>query len=211
MKIILALVVILVLCWVIWRYASTRHNLPCPTWLAWMVEMDNPFTKTNRAESIIGHLDIEPNMEVLDAGCGPGRITIPLAEKLTSGRVVAMDMQQGMLDKVKEKADTKNLDNISYLNAKLGDKNEILEQNIYDRVLLVTVLGEIPDKESALKAIFHMLKPSGILSVTEIVFDPHFQRQKTLISLANKLGFQQKAIFGNYIAYTMHLQKLVDK
>jgi len=41
--------------------------------------------------------------------------------------------------------------------------------------VLVTVLGEVPDREAALREIFDALKPGGILSVTEIIFDPHFQ------------------------------------
>jgi len=207
MKIILSILIIVALGWVIWRYASTRYNLPCPAWLSWMVEMDNPFTKVNRAESIIRHLDISPNMDILDIGCGPGRLTIPIAKLLTDGKIVAMDMQQSMLDKVRKKADRLNLKNISYLNAKLEEGNNQLADNQFDRILLVTVLGEIPDHDSAFQAIYQTLKPGGLLSVTEIIFDPHFQRQKSVLKLAQKQGFQQQAIFGNYIAYTMHLQK----
>jgi len=210
MKIIFTIVCILIVSWIIWRYASSRHNIPCPTWLAWMIERDNPFTKVTRSESIIKHLEIDSSMEILDVGCGPGRLTIPLAEKLTNGRIVGMDMQQGMLDKVKVKATAKKLNNIVYVNAKLEDHDKELEENKYDRVLLVSVLGEIPDKESALKAIYRTLKPGGILSVTEIIFDPHFQSQKTILKLISELGFQQKSIFGNYFAYTMHLQKPIN-
>lgn len=54
---------------VIWRLASRRQSLPCPVWLRWMVELDNPFTKTNRAAEIIRHLNLQPGMTVLDAGC----------------------------------------------------------------------------------------------------------------------------------------------
>src|SRR5512134_1409969 len=60
----------------IWRLSSRRHSLPCPSWLGWMVEMDNPFTKVNRARVIVGLLGLAPGMKVLDAGCGPGRLTL---------------------------------------------------------------------------------------------------------------------------------------
>ncbi len=76
-----------------------------------------------------------------------------------------------------------------------------------DRAILVTVLGEIPDREAALKAIFDVLKPGGILSVTEIVFDPHFQRRSTATRFALAAGFGEKAFFGNRIAYTLHFDK----
>ncbi|MGD8926289.1 MAG: hypothetical protein PVG20_05545, partial [Thioalkalispiraceae bacterium] len=48
-----------------WRFASRRHSIPCPVWLRWFVELDNPFTRTNRAAVITGHLDLKPGMAVL--------------------------------------------------------------------------------------------------------------------------------------------------
>lgn len=205
MKIILALIALLALGMIIWRLLSKRHSLPCPSWLGWMVEIDNPFTKVNRAASIISHLSIRPDMMILDAGCGPGRLAIPIAEQLTQGQLVALDIQQSMLDKTKHKAQQRNLNNITYLNCKLGENK--LENEKFDRIVLVTVLGEIPDQTSALSELFSALKPGGILSVTELIFDPHFQTQKHVLALANSIGFIKESIFGNAIAYTLHLKK----
>ena len=73
-----------------------------------MVELDNPFTKTNRTHVIIENLQLEPGMSVLDADCGPGRLTIPIAIKLENhGTVTAMDIQADMLRKVQKKAHLK--------------------------------------------------------------------------------------------------------
>lgn len=66
-----------------------------------------------------------------------------------------------------------------------------LAHNRFDRVLLVTVLGEIPDREAALGENFAALKPGGILSVTGIIFDPHLQRLSTVNRLANAVGFEE--------------------
>ena len=60
-----------------WRYISERVTLPCPPWLAFLVELDNPLFRNNRAATIIAGLDVKPGMRVLDVGCGPGRLTIP--------------------------------------------------------------------------------------------------------------------------------------
>jgi hypothetical protein len=75
--IILSAIGIIVLIFAVWHAGSRRFELPCPVWLRWMVEIDNPFTKTCWAQTIIEHLGLEPGMSVLDAGCGPGRLTIP--------------------------------------------------------------------------------------------------------------------------------------
>lgn len=191
---------------IIWRFASRRQSLPCPTWLGWMVELDNPFTKTNRASVIIEHLELATGMAVLDVGCGPGRLTIPAAKAVgTSGSVVAVDMQPGMLKRAQEKAQSENLGNIEFVEAATGEGK--LGDNRFDRAILVTVLGEIPDQEAAMKEIYEALKPGGILSVTELIFDPHFQSRKTVTRLAEAAGFKEAAFYGNRIAFTLNLVK----
>lgn len=205
----LGLIVLGIAVVLIWRTLSQRHKLPCPAWLGWMVEMDNPFTKTNRARVIIEHLKIAPAMKVLDAGCGPGRLTLPLAETVgLQGHVLAVDIQSEMLSRVRGKVEAAGLGNVEFLQAGLGDGK--LPKNHFDRAVLVTVLGEIPDQTSALQEIFDALKPGGILSVTEVIFDPHFQSQKVVVQVAEKVGFQEKDFFGKRLAYTLHLEKPVS-
>lgn len=189
----------------IWRMASHRQALPCPVWLGWMVELDNPFTRTNRASEIIRNLELDPGMAVLDAGCGPGRLTIPLAQYVTSGRVVAMDIQEGMLTRVKEKAVANNLGNIEYLDAGLGTGQ--LPVGCFDRAVMVTVLGEIPDQSSAMQEVYNALKPGGMLSVTELVFDPHFQSRSSVTRQALSVGFIEHAFRGSRLAYTIQFIK----
>jgi protein-L-isoaspartate O-methyltransferase len=189
----------------IWRLASRRYSLPCPTWLRWLVELDNPFTESNRASTIVQQLDLQPAMKVLDLGCGPGRLTIPVAKLLAQGKVVAVDIQPGMLQRAQKKAQAAGLNNIRFLQAGAGGGK--LGRNEYDRALLVTVLGEIPDRAAALKEIFEALKPGGILSVTEIIFDPHFQRRDTVLRLASTVGFREQKFVGNRLAFTLNLEK----
>ena len=189
-----------------WKLVSRRRSLPCPAWLRWMVELDNPFTRTNRAAVIVGHLGVEPGMAILDVGCGPGRLAVPLAQATgPRGRVVALDIQPGMLDRAKAKARAAGVETIEFVQAGVGDARMGVEQ--FDRALLVTVLGEIPDREAALREVHAALRPGGILSVTEVIFDPHFQRRGTIRRLAAAAGFVEAACHGNAIAYTMHLRK----
>lgn len=190
----------------VWRFASRRQSLPCPIWLGWLVELDNPFTKTNRAHVIIQRLNLQPGMKVLDVGCGPGRLTIPVAQQIgPQGEVVAIDIQAGMLRRAQEKAQAVYLNNIRFLQIGAGEGK--LERDRYDRALLVTVLGEIPDRKRALQEIFEALKPGGILSVTEIIFDPHFQSRGTVRALAAAVGYKEQGCFGNRLSFTLNLEK----
>jgi len=204
--ILLSLVGLILLIAFVWRFTSRRYSLPCPSWLRWVVELDNPFTQTNRASVIIQHLDLQPGMKVLDVGCGPGRLTIPIAKQVgPQGEVTAVDIQAGMLRRVQEKADAAKLNNIRFLQAGAGEGK--LESSQYERALLITVLGEIPNREGALKEIFGALKPGGILSVTEVIFDPHFQSRDTILQLASIVGFREMKFFGNRLAFTLNLER----
>ncbi len=189
-----------------WRMLSQRKSLPCPSWLGFLVEMDNPFTKTNRSHYIIERLYLEKGMKVLDAGCGPGRVTIPIAQEVgPDGEVTAFDMQKEMLSKVKEKASIHHLTNIEYIQGELGHGK--LPTNYFDRVLLVTVLGEIVNPQKALKEVYDALKPGGLLCITEVIFDPHFQTKSRVLKLAHDLEFQENETFGHFLAYNLILEK----
>jgi tRNA A58 N-methylase Trm61 len=195
-----------VLIYVGWRLSSQRHRLPCPPWLAWMVERDNPLTKTNRSQTIMDWLGLDPGMKVLDAGCGPGRLTVPAARSVgQEGEVMAVDVQERMLARARRKVEEAGLENVVFLQAALGEGK--LPADRFDRAMLVTVLGEIPDKTAALKEIYGALKPGGILSVTEVILDPHFQSREAVLRVAGEVGFEERAFFGNKLAYTMHLGK----
>jgi len=206
--IVLLTIVAMALAATAWRLASRRQSLPCPVWLRWLVELDNPFTKTNRAAFIVETLALSEGMMVLDAGCGPGRLTVPLAQSVGSaGRVVALDLQPGMLARAKAKTEAAGVTNVAFIAAALGDGS--LPDNQFDRVVLVTVLGEIPNREEAIAELFGALKPGGILAIVEVIFDPHFQSRKTVTDLAVSTGFHEQAFFGHRLAYVIHFKKPV--
>jgi ubiquinone/menaquinone biosynthesis C-methylase UbiE len=198
--ILLCFLVTIIVISVIWRFVSRKRSLPCPTWLGWLLK--NPFA----TESAIARLELQPGMKVLDAGCGWGRLTIPIARAVgAGGEVTGIDIQHGMLDKARKRAEEAKLDNIRFIQAGAGENK--IERGKFDRALLVTVLGEIPDRPAALKDIFGSLKPGGFLSITEIIFDPHFQPRKKVRELAALAGFRERKFFGNRFSFTMNLEK----
>lgn len=204
--VLLAALAAITLVAIVWRLASRRQSLPCPVWLRWMVELDNPFTRTNRAAYIVESLAIIPGMAVLDAGCGPGRLTVPLARAVgAEGRVVALDLQPGMLARAQARVDAAGCASVQFIAAGLGAG--YLAPGLFDRAVLVTVLGEIPDARAAIYELFKALKPGGILAVVEVIFDPHFQSRGTVTALAQSVGFLERAFFGHRLAYIIHFEK----
>ena len=193
----------------IWRLLSRHHSLPCPSWLRWMVEIDNPFARSNSADFIISHLDLRPGMTVLDAGCGPGRLTIPLATAVfPQGVVFAVDVQEGMLASVVAKAKAAKIENVKTVCAQIGQGR--LGHKAFDRAVMAAVLGEVPNRGAAMDEVFRVLKPGGIFAVAELVFDPHFQSRRVVRDLAVASGFSERAHFGTRLAYLQLFERPSD-
>jgi ubiquinone/menaquinone biosynthesis C-methylase UbiE len=197
----LAVVIALVAVGYWWRYRS----LACPASLSWLLE--NPYMRTLAGPRLLfERIGLAAGMKVLDVGAGPGRLALPAAQQVgDAGEVVALDIQARMLDKLRARAVQQSLHNIRLVHAGAGSGQ--LEADYFDRALLVTVLGEIPDKPAALAEIFRALKHGGILSVTEVIPDPHYQRRGTVRRLCRDAGFVEQAAFGSWLAFTVNFLK----
>jgi ubiquinone/menaquinone biosynthesis C-methylase UbiE len=188
-----------------WRYGARVTSMPCPAWLAWSLEID-VMKKYGGQTVAIEMLELAPGMRVADVGCGPGRLTIPIAEAVSpGGEVVALDIQSKMLDRLKRRISEKAVTNVTLLQAGAGEGK--LAKNFFDRALLVTVLGEIPDRERALKEIYTALKPGGILVVTEVMGDPHYQRLNKVKQLAETAGFGLGRLKTTPLSFALQLVK----
>lgn len=184
---------------------TRRRQLPCPAWLSVILEVPY-FDWVAGSQLLLDRASVRSGMRVLDAGCGPGRVTVPAAERVgREGSVTALDLQPGMLKKMLRQVDAQGLENVQPILGGLGEGQ--LPADTFDRALLVTVLGEIPDPVAALREIRASLKPSGVLSLTEALPDSHYQTQTTVRRLAAAAGFEVRQVYGNLVAYTINLVK----
>lgn len=186
---------------VLWRWAKW----PCPSWLVPLLE--NPYFETVAgAGLLLDRAGVAPGMHVLDAGCGPGRVTLPAAARVgPSGRVTAVDLQAAMLEKLRARLDASGTTNVDPVACGLGQGR--LGRSRYDVALLVTVLGEIPDKIAALREIRLSLRPGGVLSVTEVLPDPHYQSVARVRALAAEAGLVEVALHRGWVSYTINLAR----
>jgi ubiquinone/menaquinone biosynthesis C-methylase UbiE len=189
----------------LWRWISTREQHPCPPWLSILLE--NPYMNTVAStETILNRLEVKPGMQILDVGCGPGRLAIPAARRVgPSGQVTALDVQAEMLRRAREKAVANQCDNIRFIHAAIGAG--ALPAGVFDRAILVTVLGEVLNKDEALAEIFATLKPGGILSITEVLPDPHYQTYGAVNKLTTRAGFVAGEKWRRSLGYTAHFIK----
>lgn len=201
--IFLVVPILIVAVWLVVRFLVRRHPRPCPTSLIEL--LDNPFTASYH-KAILSHLELSAGLEVLDAGCGPGLLTVPIARAVwPGGTVIALDIQEGMLQRARTAVAKAGVANVSFLQTALGDGK--LPLAIFDRALLVTVLGEIPDRPAALREILSGLKPGGFLSITEVLPDPDYLSRSTVKALVNGAGFQIRGEFGNLFMFTINAER----
>lgn len=185
----------------LWRW----RGWPCPARCSWL--LDNPFMNlVAGADTLLARAGVEPGMKVLDAGCGSGRIAVPAARRVgPEGKVLGLDLQEAMLRRTGARARAAGIGNLHLLRAGLGEGK--LPEGHFDRAFLVTVLGEVRDRPGALAEIFRALRPGGILSVTEVLPDPHYQTPRAVRALAAAAGFRESARFPGRLAYTLNLER----
>lgn len=119
--------------------------------------------------------------------------------------MVGLDIQPGMLDRLTARAARAGVSNLT---AVLGDASQTqFPPESIDVVYLCTVLGEIPDREAAIQQCYAALKPNGILSITEIFPDPHYQFRTKVQRLAEAAGFHLKEMHGPWYFFTANFAK----
>jgi ubiquinone/menaquinone biosynthesis C-methylase UbiE len=112
---------------------------------------------------------IRPGMTVLDLGCGPGFFTIEIAKMLNgTGKVIAADLQEGMLEKIKGKISGTLLENKIELHKceadRIGLKCKV------DLILAFYVVHEIKDHNKLFEEMTAILKPEGKIYIVEPAF-----------------------------------------
>jgi len=178
----------------------------CPFNIGWLLE--NPFRKCLfSANKTVGWMGVDKNMRVLELGSGTGFLTVEAARRVGgSGRLYCMDIQPEMVAKTRERVRKHNLDNVEVAVA-----NALalpFKDNSFDLVFLVTVLGEIPEPDVALRELNRVIVPRGILSVGEIIFDPHYYWRSSVKTKANHAGFELLKESGNFLAYALNFRKI---
>ncbi|PZA11156.1 methyltransferase [Rhodopseudomonas palustris] len=192
--------------WVGWRMASRRTVLPCPSEIAWLVEMENPLARATRSEQVVAQLQLRSGEHAIDIGCGPGRVTIPMARAVgPQGQVIALDVQDGMLAKVAAKAEAEALRNIQPLRTDV--REAAIPAGSLDAAVMVMALGEIPDGAGIFPSVFAMLRPGGRLLVAESVFDPHYVSRRRVRQQVTAAGFRELRCAGNAFGYSITFER----
>jgi demethylmenaquinone methyltransferase / 2-methoxy-6-polyprenyl-1,4-benzoquinol methylase len=138
--------------------------------------------------------EIGPQHQVLDLACGTGDITFMVAEGLTVGHVIGVDITSGMLEIANRKREQAGIETAHF---QLGDIMRLdFPDGHFDRVTVGYGLRNVPDLPGLLKEVFRLLRPEGrFLSLD-------FGKPKNRIYRA--LYFRYLAAVGSTFGWVLH-------
>lgn len=121
--------------------------------------------REERTDLLINALPLETDSVVADIGAGTGYFSFPMAERVPDGKVLAVDIQQEMLDIVAARKQQTGITNVEPVLGTVGDPG--LDDNSVDLVLIVDAYHEFSYPYEMGMAIANALRPGGALVLIE--------------------------------------------
>lgn len=192
--ILIFLVAYLIFVMTVVRLIRHFYQFPIPSFFAPLI--DNPVRRKIQSPAVIAQwMGVKEGMKILEIAKHVG----------DDGCVYAIDIQESIVTTLGAKIEQLGVDNVSVRQASAYDLP--FSNGYFDRVFMVTVLGEIPDKRKALSEIKRVLKNEGLLAIGEFLPDPDYPRKSTVTGWCHDSGFELNEQFGNWLHYLLTFEK----
>jgi ubiquinone/menaquinone biosynthesis C-methylase UbiE len=169
------------------KMSDKGHKRVCPAELAG--SLDNSLRRLLQDPREILQQYIREGITVLDLGCGPGYFTTEIAKMLnSSGKVIAADLQEGMLDKVRRKIKGTALEQRIELHK--CDADSIDVSDTVDFILCFYMVHEVPDQYNLFKELKSILRPEGKLYIIEPKFHVTKKSFNEMVNKLDNIGFE---------------------
>jgi len=169
------------------RKILLRDKHVCPWWLAYT--FDNPLRRFLHTPEEIFREYLTPGMTALDIGCGMGYFSIAMAKMVgEGGRVIAVDIQDKMLDVVDKRAKKAGVAHRIQLHKSQEDSLGLTAQA--DFVLTFWMMHEVPDITRFMEQIHTLIKPTGKYLLTEPVMHVDVSRFEEICECVLRSGFR---------------------
>ena len=135
------------------------------------VEQLSRNTAATSAEYLLPRL--RPGLRALDFGCGPGSISVGLAEAVApGGELHCVDMAESQVELVRALAESLGLENLTF---HVADVTSLpFEDDFFDVIHGHDVLAHVPDTRAALAEVRRTLKPGGLVGCREMICESCF-------------------------------------
>ncbi len=182
------------------RLARRWVHFPAPAFMGPL--LDSPLRhRAQPPAQVLARSGVLPGRRVLEIGCGSGAFLLRAAGRVGSqGLAMGLDMQAKMLTQVRRKAS-------GQLTLVCADALHLpLTAASFDVVYFVTSLPEMLDPVGALREAARLLRPGGLIAVTEFLPDPDYPGRRTTARWGRAAGLQVEAILGTAWDYTVRFR-----
>lgn len=187
------------------RLVRRYWHFPIPSFMTQLI--DNPVRRRfiQPPEEFVDRLRLVPGMRVLEIGPGKGSYTLEVARKVAPGTVHACDISPYVVERLRERAEREGVDNVD---ARVEDVFSLgFPDSSMDRVYMMSTLPEIPGPVEALRECRRVLKPGGLLSLSELLFDPDYPLRGTEKRWAEEAGLALEEEHGGLVCYQLVFRK----
>jgi len=159
---------------------------------AWLERPDRE--REERTDLLIDNLPLAEDSVVADIGAGSGYFTFEIAQRVPQGKVLAVDIQQEMLDIIAARQSAGAITNIETV---MGtEDNPNLSASSVDLILIVDAYHEFSYPYEMGVAMARSLKPGGQLVLIEYRAEDRSVPIKELHKMSQKQAKQEMAAVG---------------
>jgi ubiquinone/menaquinone biosynthesis C-methylase UbiE len=162
----------------------------CPWWGGYFI--DNWFRRLfHNPEKIVGPF-LKSEMTAMDVGCGMGMFSLAMARIVgEEGRVIAVDLQQKMLDVLRKRAEKAGV--AGHIQFHKCERDRLGIEETVDFALAMMMIHEVPDQQRLLREIHDCLKPGGKLLAAEPQIHVSGKAFERTVAVAKELGLRPMA------------------
>ena len=121
--------------------------------------------REERTDLLIQNMDLKATDSVVDLGAGTGYFSFPIAQQLTAGKVLSIDIEPEMLKRIEQRKTVSGIQNIETVLASKTNPN--IPADSVDVVLLVDAYHEFSHPREVMAAVSKGLKPGGRVILVE--------------------------------------------
>jgi len=183
------------------RLVRRLWHFPIPSFMTRLI--DNPLRRRliQPPAEFADRLRLEPGMSVLEIGPGKGSYTLEVARRVAPGTVYACDIAPYVVERLRERAVREGAANVD---ARVEDVFHLsFQDSSMDRVYMIATLPEIPGPVEALRECRRVLKPGGLLCLSELLFDPDYPLRRTEKRWAEAAGLVLEEEYGSLVCYQL--------